>query len=215
MEALHHFCFAGYHALGREGWGLLSVLNHVTLAPHAGLRPQPIDGVEQVLIVRKGAIAHSGSMGGNCRTLAGEVELISPGPGITHADVNPSARTAEYIEIRIRCDDPGERAQRKTVKFPGQDQNGELILFASGLLEDRPAMVLHAPARLSAARVPTGGTLEYAPFPGRHVYILSLKGQLAVNGIAIDQLEGAAVADEPLLRIKAKQFAEMLIIDTP
>lgn len=214
VEALHHFCFAGYHALGREGWGSLCVLNHVTLAPHAELPPQPIDGVEQISIVRKGAIAHAGSLGGNFRTLAGEVQLISPGRGITHADVNPSARAAEYVEIRIRSDRPGESAQRKAVRFPGRNDTGQLMLLASGLSEDRPAMTLNAPARLFAARVPAGGALEYAPMRGRRVYLLSLNGRLTVNGVAIDRLEGAAVADEPLLRIEAGKFAEMLLVET-
>lgn len=214
VAALHHFCFAGYHAVGREGWGSLRVLNHVDLAPHAELPPQPIDGVELLSIVRKGVIAHSGSLGGNCRSVAGEVQLISTGPGITHADINPATRPAEYFEIRIRCDAPAEQAQRRIVRFPNRDHTGHLVALASGFPEDRPAPWLNAPARVSAARIPAMGALDYAPAPQRFVYVVPLSGRVEINGVPIDTFEGAAIVDEHSLRIEAVKFAEILLIDS-
>lgn len=214
IESLHHFCFAGYHAIGRESWGALSVLNHVTLAPRAALRPQPIDGVELITVVRKGVIAHAGSLGGNCRTVAGEVQLISPGPGITHADINPSARPAEYVEIRIHSQSPGDRAQRRSVAFPARSHSGHLVTLASGFAEDRPAPSLTAPARVLGARISPRDGLDYPLEPGRLVYLVTLSGTVEVNGVPIDTHEGAAIADESLLRIEAGRSAEILLIES-
>ncbi|MDF7775706.1 pirin family protein [Sphingomonas sp. AOB5] len=214
VESAHHFCFAGYHAVGREGWGALSVLNYVTLAPRAALRPQPIDGVELITVVRKGVIAHAGSLGGNCRTVAGEVQLISPGPGMTHADINPSARPAEYVEIRIRSQSPGDRAQRRSVAFPARSHSGHLLTLASGFAEDRPAPSLTAPARVLGGRISPGDRLDYVLESDRLVYLVALSGCVEVNGVPIDTHAGAAVADETLLRIEAGRAAEILFIET-
>jgi hypothetical protein len=38
IKAIHHFCFAGYHAAGREGWGGLTALNHAGAARGAAPR---------------------------------------------------------------------------------------------------------------------------------------------------------------------------------
>jgi redox-sensitive bicupin YhaK (pirin superfamily) len=213
IEALHHFCFAGYHVPGREGWGGLAALNQVTLAPRAALRPEPIDGVELLAIVRKGVIAHAGSLGGNCRTVAGEVQLISPGPGITHADVNPATRPAEYVELRLRAAAPAEFAERKAVAFPTRSCLGQLSMLASGHAADHPAMMMHADARVLGAALPPNGAIDYPLEPGRHAYVLALSGTIVVNGTTVEAPGGAAILDEPVIQLAARELAELLLVD--
>lgn len=213
IEALHHFCFAGYHTPGRESWGGLAALNQVTLAPRVALRPEPIDGVELLAIVRKGVIAHAGSLGDNCRTMAGEVQLISPGPGITHADINPATRPAEFVELRLRTTSPAESAKRKTIAFPTRNSLGQLSMLASGYIVDRPAMAMQADARVLGSALPPNGAIDYSLKPGRHAYVLVLSGTVAVNGTKIEAPGGAAIVDEPVIHIAACELAELLLVD--
>jgi redox-sensitive bicupin YhaK (pirin superfamily) len=163
--------------------------------------------------VGKGVIAHDGSLGGNCRTVAGEVQLISPGPGITHADVNPATRAAEFIELRLRATSPGERAERKAIAFPTRSCLGQLSMLASGCAADRPAMTMHADARLIGAALPPNGAIDYPLGPGRYAYVLALSGTIFVNGVAVETRGGAAIADEPLIRLASRELAELLLID--
>lgn len=213
LHAFHHFSFARYQEFAWTQWGELHCLNHEILAPRAELRPQPIDHTEIVTLVRKGVIAHAGSLGGKSRAVAGEVQLISSGEGMTHAYVNPGNRAAEYLEIRIASSDSGA-PQRHLTRFPGRKQAGQLMVLASGFAEDREALAMRAEARVMGTRLPAGQTVRYRLAPGRHAYVVTLCGAIAVDGLILEPAGGAAIVDEYMIRIDAVKAAEFLLIDT-
>ncbi|WCM25122.1 pirin family protein [Sphingomonas sp. QA11] len=213
LEALHHFSFGQYQDAARGHWGALTTLNHNLLEPRTDMPPHPIDGVDILTIVRKGVIAHRVNMDAVDRTLAGEVQLLCPGRGIVHAQSNPGAKLAEFVEIRLRMETVPERVQRRVVKFPGRGHTGRLALLASGFSEDRPAMLLHSRARVFGARLPARGALDYILGRGRRAYVMTLGGSVEVNGQAVGPLEGAAIASEREIRIESRKFAEILLID--
>lgn len=213
LEAVHHFSFGGYQDLSRDGWGALRVLNHVRLEPYADRSAQPIDGVDIVTFVRTGAIAHHGSLAGNCRTLAGEAQLLCPGPGMLHADSNPAARAAEYVELRLAMEQVPERPQRRLARFPGRVHTGRLMLLASGFHEDRAPLPLQSGTRIYAARIPAQGRITHMIDPGRRAYLVALNGTVRVNGVAVDAKEGAAIEGEREVVIEAQKFAEILLVE--
>jgi redox-sensitive bicupin YhaK (pirin superfamily) len=148
------------------------------------------------------------------RTLAGEVQLLCPGRGITHAQSNPGARPAEFVEIRLRMETVPERIQRRTVRFPNRTQTGRLALLASGFREDRLAMPLQSHTRVFGARLPARGAIDYTLTRSRHAYVMALTGSVEIDGQTIGPLEGAAITNETTIRIEARKFAEILLIDT-
>jgi quercetin 2,3-dioxygenase len=214
LETLHHFSFGGFQDLARDNWGRLCVLNHIVMSPGGGLRTAPIDGVDLLSIVRKGTIAHEGGLGGSPKTRAGEVQLICPGPGIVHADANPGAKPAEYVELRIRMEGAPERALRRVTRFPGRTRTGSLEPLASGFPQDRAPMPLNSPSRVYGARVPGRGRIVHAIESGRCAYLVALSGTVTVNGVKVGLLEGAAIANEAELAIEAEASAEVLLIET-
>ncbi len=214
LQAAHHFSFARYQEAARTDWGDLRSLNHNILAPRAEMRPQPLDATEVVTVVRRGVIAHAGTFGGRARVVAGEVELISAGTGMTHAFVNPGNMPAEYLEIRIAAVYTDDRPDRRNTRFPGRKQGGELVVLASGFAEDRQAMPMRTRARVLGARLGAGVTTTYRLAPGRHAYVVALGGEIAINGIIMLPLAGAAIADETMVRIDALKASEFLLIDT-
>lgn len=214
LEALHHFSFGQYQDAARTHWGALTVLNHNILDPRADMPPHAIDGVDILTIVRKGVIAHHVNMDAVDRTLAGEVQLLCPGRGITHAQSNPGARPAEFVEIRLRMETVPERIQRRVVRFPNRAQTGRLALLASGFPEDRLAMPLQSRTRVLGARLPARGAIDYALTRSRHAYVMALSGTVEVNGQSVGPLEGAAITNETAIRIESRKFAEIVLIDT-
>ncbi len=214
LRATHHFSFANPHHSGRDAWGDLRSLNHNVLAPRGEMRPQPIDGIEIVTVVRKGVIAHAGSLGGNMRVATGEVELISSGTGMTLASFNPGNMPAEYLEIRIASIASPDTLARAITRFPGRRQSGELIVLASGFAADRQAMTMRAEARVLGARLPAGATSTYRLARRRHAYIVACRGEIAINGVVLQSCSGAAITEEATLRIDALDPAEILLIDT-
>lgn len=215
LEARHHFCFARYQHPDRMNWGRLRVLNHNILAPAAAPVPHPHDNMEMISYVRRGMIEHSGSFGRNHRTPAGEVQLISAGTGITHADCNPGKRPAEYLDIWILPDTPGGEPRRQTAKLPRNSKPGELITIASGFPDDQDGMTLRASARVMAAVLPVGSSVSYSPRPGRRIYATCVAGRVEIGSMRLDAGDGAAIMGEAMISASAIKSAEIILIDVP
>ena len=88
LNARHHFSFANYHDPARMGWGRIRVWNDDQIAAKSGFPPHPHRDMEIVTYVRTGAITHQDSMGNKGRTGAGDVQVMSAGTGVTHAEYN-------------------------------------------------------------------------------------------------------------------------------
>ena len=112
LKAKHHFSFARYHDPERMSHGALRVWNDDEIAPHTGFPPHPHADMEIITYVREGAITHEDSMGNKGRTEAGDVQVMSAGSGVRHAEYNrePSPR---------RCSRSGSSPARKAASRLG------------------------------------------------------------------------------------------------
>ena len=88
LAARYHFSFSGYHDPDRVHWGALRVWNDDTIEPKTGFPPHPHSDMEIITYVRSGAITHQDSLGNRGRTEAGDVQVMSAGSGVTHAEYN-------------------------------------------------------------------------------------------------------------------------------
>ncbi len=80
------------------GWGALRVWNDDEIAPNTGFPPHPHANMEIVTYVREGAITHKDSLGNKGRTEAGDIQVMSAGSGIRHAEYNlEQAPTAKKL----------------------------------------------------------------------------------------------------------------------
>ncbi|HYD32481.1 MAG TPA: pirin family protein, partial [Azospirillaceae bacterium] len=91
LDAHYHFSFADYHDPARMGVGVLRVWNDDTIQPGTGFPPHPHRDMEIVTYVRSGAISHEDHLGNRGRTQAGDVQVMSAGKGIRHAEYNLEA----------------------------------------------------------------------------------------------------------------------------
>jgi hypothetical protein len=85
LDTHHHFSFADYHDPARMGFGLLRVWNDDTHPPANRLPHAPAEIITYVL---SGAITHEDNLGNRGRTEAGDVQVMSAGTGIVHAEMN-------------------------------------------------------------------------------------------------------------------------------
>ena len=86
--ARYHFSFSGYHNPRRMNWGALRVWNDDTIRAKSGFAPHAHENMEIITYVRTGAITHEDSLGNRGRTEAGDVQVMSAGAGVTHAEYN-------------------------------------------------------------------------------------------------------------------------------
>ena len=110
LNARHHFSFADYHDPTRMSWGAIRVWNDDRIAAKSGFPPHPHRDMEIVTYVRTGAITHQDLLGNKGRTGAGDVQVMSAGRGVTHAEYNIEDEQTTLFQIWIETDKPGGRA---------------------------------------------------------------------------------------------------------
>src|SRR6478752_6213114 len=104
LDARHHFSFANYYDPSRMGWGRIRVWNDDQIAAKSGFPPHPHRDMEIVTYVRTGAITHEDSMGNKGRTGAGDVQVMSAGTGVTHAEYNLEDEQTTLFQIWIETE---------------------------------------------------------------------------------------------------------------
>jgi redox-sensitive bicupin YhaK (pirin superfamily) len=214
LDTRHHFSFANYRDPERMGWGALRVWNDDEIAPGTGFPPHPHRDMEIITYVRDGAISHEDSLGNRGRTEAGDVQVMSAGTGIRHAEYNREAQPTRLFQIWIIPDRRGGAPGWDTRPFPQADRSRRLVTLASGNETDAEALPIRADARVLGARLPAGETVEYAPRTGRHLYLVPATGAVEVNGTRIDARDGAAIRDENVLTLRALEDTELVLVDT-
>jgi redox-sensitive bicupin YhaK (pirin superfamily) len=100
LKARHHFSFGEFADPTRMGWGALRVWNDDEIAANTGFPPHPHANMEIITYVREGAITHKDSLGNEGRTEAGDVQVMSAGSGIRHAEYNLEDRYSKGAGIK-------------------------------------------------------------------------------------------------------------------
>jgi redox-sensitive bicupin YhaK (pirin superfamily) len=214
LKAKHHFSFASYADPKRMGWGSLRVWNDDEIAAKSGFPPHPHADMEIVTYVREGAITHEDSLGNKGRTEAGDVQVMSAGTGVRHAEYNVEGDTTRIFQIWILPEQRGGPPAWGAKPFPKADRQGRFVPLASGFDSDaEEALQIRAPARVAGATIAAGQTASYDLGAGRHAYLVPAKGVVEVNGVRLNARDGAAIKDELVLTVKALEDAEVVLVD--
>jgi quercetin 2,3-dioxygenase len=214
LKARHHFSFGDYMDPTRTSWGALRVWNDDEIAPNSGFPPHPHANMEIITYVREGAITHKDSLGNEGRTEAGDVQVMSAGSGIRHAEYNLEQGPTRIFQIWIIPTSRGGSPAWGSQPFPKGDRSGRFVTLASGLDEDTDALPIRANARVLGATLKAGESVDYALGVHRHGYLVPASGAVEVNGIRIDARDGAAIKDAAVVKITAIDDSELVLVDT-
>jgi redox-sensitive bicupin YhaK (pirin superfamily) len=213
LNAHHHFSFADYQDPARTNWGALRVWNDDEIQPNAGFPPHPHANMEIITYVRQGAITHKDSLGNEGRTEAGDVQVMSAGSGIRHAEWNAEPGVTKIFQIWIIPTQAGGAPSWGAKPFPKAGRDGKFVALASGIAGDQDTLPIRADARVLGATLKAGETAEYALGDTRRAYLVPAAGAVEVNGLRVDARDGAAVANENVLRVTAIDDAEIVLVD--
>lgn len=215
LDTHYHFSFADYHDPNRMGVGPLRVWNDDRIAPGAGFDPHPHRDMEIITYVRRGAVTHRDSLGNEGRTEAGDVQVMSAGTGIVHAEYNLETEPTDLFQIWIQPNRRGHAPRWDMRQFPKRDRAGSLVALASGRTDAGDALPIHADATLYGATLLSGQPLEFALEPGRQAYLVTASGQLVVAGNDLPARSGATIAGVERISLTAREDSEILLADLP
>ncbi|MEO5587730.1 MAG: pirin family protein [Novosphingobium sp.] len=214
LDARYHFSFASYLDRDRMGWGAIRVWNDDTIAGKSGFPPHPHSDMEIVTFVRSGAITHEDSLGNKGCTGTGDVQVMSAGTGITHAEYNLEDEATTLFQIWILPDRAGAPPSWGQREFPRGERSGRWEIMASGNPEADDALPLRADAKVAAASIGAGERITYSADPARHLYLVAPTGRILVNGVEALARDGVAITGEAEVVVEALDDAELVLVDS-
>jgi hypothetical protein len=160
-----------------------------------------------------GTLAHEDSTGGRETIGAGEVQRMTAGTGITHSEFNASrTEDARLLQIWLLPDKDGHLPGYEQKRFPRDDKLGKLLPVASGH-GLAGALRLNQDADIFASVLANGDAVRHDIAPGRRAWVQVVDGTVTVNGAALAEGDGAAVAEEGRLDFTTDGSGEFLLFD--
>ena len=214
LRAKHHFSVSEQGNPNHGPLGSLIVWNDDEIASGTGFPLHGHRDVEIITYVRQGTVAHKDDLGNVGRIEAGNVQVISAGTGIRHAEFNPGSEPLKIYQIWIRPRHAGGTPRWDARPFPKARQSGRLVILASGFERDEDALLIRADARVFGATLNAGDTVVHTFATGRQSYLALAVGAVTVNGQHLARGDGIVIIDEPEVRIAAAQPSELVLVET-
>lgn len=173
--------------------------------------------MEIVTYVIRGAITHQDHLGNQGRTEAGQIQVMSAGQGIQHAEYNREDAETELFQIWILPNKQGVPARWETVDFPAEARDGRLLPLASGRGHEG-AIPLHADGALYAGKLKAGQTIRQR-LDGKPAYLVPAKGKIEIRSgsaapVIAKARDGVAVDQQDEIEITAVEDAEIVLVET-
>src|SRR6202790_3769080 len=213
LKARRHFSPAAQNGSSRNGWGCMRFWKDAELAPDAGFALQMHADIEIIIYVREGTVTHRDSLGNEGRIEAGNVQVVSAGTGIRHAEYNLEQASARIFQMWITPASSGGSPAWGVQPCPVAERSGCFVAIASGSDSDRDALPIRACARVLNARLSVGESIEYVLRERRSAYLVPSTGTVDVNGVRIHARDGAAIKDVDIVTITAIEDADVVMVD--
>ncbi len=213
LDTYHTFSFGDYYDPSNMSFRALRVMNEDRVAPGQGFGMHGHRDMEIVTYVLEGALEHRDSLGTGEILRPGEFQRMSAGTGIRHSEFNPSATEAVHLyQIWLLPERQGLAPSYEQKAIDTSNSGGRLRVVASRDGRDG-SLTIHTDAAIYVAKVADGEVVHHAIAPGRHAWLQVLRGSVEVNGESLDTSDGAAVSEEPELRVRATSDAEIMLFD--
>lgn len=217
LKTKHSFSFSEYYDPQHMRFRMLRVINEDWVGKKAGFPKHAHQNMEIITYVISGALAHSDSLGNEGVIRAGEIQRMSAGSGIEHAEFNPSENeVCHLLQIWIFPDkkdiEPSwEQAEWKS--RPVSSNGMRLLVSPSG---EAGSAKIHQDTHLWHCEQRADQDISVETAVGRGGWLQLVRGSLYVAEVGELQAgDGLAVDGQETLTITAKADAEYLWFDLP
>jgi redox-sensitive bicupin YhaK (pirin superfamily) len=213
LKTRHTFSFDQYYDPKFTNFRSLRVMNEDWVAAGQGFPMHPHRDMEIITYVLEGGLQHNDSLGNGSIIRPGDGQRMSAGTGVRHSEANPSPTDPVHLlQIWIMPDRPGHQPGYEQKAFPEAEKRGKLRVIASPDGENG-SVTIHQDARLYVSLLSPGQEVKHDLAKGRYAWLQVAKGEVELNGKALQQGDGAAVENEKSLTIKGAKEAEVLLFD--
>lgn len=213
IDTWHTFSFTDYYDPAHMGFGPLRVINDDRIAGQTGFGMHGHKDMEIITYLVEGQIEHRDSLGHGAILKAGDIQVMHAGRGIRHSECNPGSEWTRLLQIWVEPTERGLEPGYTDRRLPAEARNDRLFLIAGP--ENRgDNLIIHAKARLYAARLSPGFRVEHQIPTGHQTWIQMVEGTLKIGAEHLARGDGLAIHNESNLELIAgPQGAEVLAFD--
>ncbi len=209
------FSFADWYEPTRMGFGALRVINDDIIDPHSGFGKHPHANMEIITIVMQGEISHEDSMGNKYKVPAGDIQVMSAGTGVVHAEFNKGDERLALFQIWILPKKHNIEPRYDQKSFGDIKTNNEFQLLVSNE-ENSDALYINQDAYISRARIEKGKAIDYILKNKNHgVYILVVDGEIKVSDAELQTRDAIGVWGTDKVAIVGLKESNILVFEVP
>jgi redox-sensitive bicupin YhaK (pirin superfamily) len=215
LQTYWHFSFSDYYDPDNMNFGELRVFNDDVVQPAGGFGMHPHRDMEIITYVLDGQLEHQDHLGNRGVVHPGEVQVMSAGKGIMHAEYNHSKeKSVHLMQIWIQPRNKGTKPRWEQKQFTPQQRAGKLLQVVSdGKVDDTLAIDQDAGIYISSLK--TGQQLKHRVGNNRRAYLFVIAGEATVNDQSLTTGDQARITDTDELAISATTDSELILLDLP
>ena len=217
LRTNHTFSFADYYNPERVHFGALRVLNDDYIAGGMGFGTHPHDNMEIITIPLEGDLEHKDSMGNGTVIKHGDVQVMSAGTGITHSEYNHNkTKPVQLLQIWVFPNKRNVTPRYDQITLDVNQRHNKLQQILSPNSDDEGVWI-HQDAWFHIGRFDQNFETTYTwKKQGNGVYVFVIKGDITVNGTALNERDGSGIWNTDAMTIQANSAnAELLIMEVP
>lgn len=214
LSTYWHFSFSDYYDPRNMNWSALRVFNEDVVQPNNGFPMHPHKDMEIITYVIDGQLEHQDHLGNRGVVHPGEVQVMSAGKGIVHAEYNPSQDTPVHLlQLWVLPRHKGNTPRWEQKQFSREERSGKLLpVVSSGPVPG--TLAIDQDATIYVSSLKAGEEVKHQP-AGTHAYLFVISGNVTVNDQPVGKGDQARIAEERDLRIRASDDAEIILLDLP
>jgi redox-sensitive bicupin YhaK (pirin superfamily) len=210
-----HFSFSDYYDPTNMNWGALRVFNDDVVKGGGGFGAHPHRDMEIVTYVLEGELEHEDNLGNKGVIGPGEVQVMSAGKGILHAERNHSqTKPVHFLQLWVMPRNQGGKPRWEQRQFLPAQRAGRLLpVVSSGDVTE--TLQIDQDAVIYIGQLAAGQEVTQEISPARKGYLFVISGGVAVNEKKLAAGDQARIAQEESLQITAAEPSEVIYLDLP
>lgn len=218
LDTWHSFSFATYFNPAREKFGCLRVLNDDTVSGGTGFDLHPHNNMEIITIVQEGALEHRDSLGNIQVINPGEVQVMTAGTGLFHAEYNHSeTEPVKFFQLWIFPREKSLKPRYDQMLFNELGKKDELVtLVTPDSMQQENALWIHQDAYISSIKLNKERELEYQTrIPGNGVLVFVIEGKIEINANSLAARDAIGVTCTDSFLIRSTDTSRILFVEVP
>jgi redox-sensitive bicupin YhaK (pirin superfamily) len=217
LTTYHHFSFGEYYDPNKVNFGPLRVFNDDVIQPGKGFDFHQHKDMEIVTYVIDGTLEHKDSLGNHGIIQPGEIQRMSAGTGVFHSEFNHSnEKPLRLLQIWLFSNTKGLHPSWEQKKYTKEDRiNKILSVISPKNFNQKNRLAINQDATFYISNLQIGKDLVYDLPKDRISYLFIIEGKITLRDKVLHTRDVAQIENEEILKIKALQDTEIILIDLP